>query len=107
MVENSARSDTIRMSPEITALMDELRDFLFERVYIGSVAKTEEEKAVRVLQSVAEHYMKNPGQLPAEFQPREASELPVRVCDYVAGMTDRYALMKYKEFFLPRSWLVD
>lgn len=107
MVENSARSDTIRMSPETTALMDELRDFLFERVYIGSVAKTEEEKAVRVLQSVAEHYMKNPGQLPSEFQPCEASELPVRVCDYVAGMTDRYALMKYKEFFLPRSWLVD
>lgn len=107
MVENSAGADTIAMSPGTAALMNELRDFLFERVYIGSIAKTEEEKAVRVLQSVAEHYLQHPEHLPAEFRPEEAAGLPVKVCDYVAGMTDRYALMKYKEFFLPRSWVVD
>ena len=52
MVESSLDSDTIRMSEEISALMNELRDFLFDRVYIGSIAKTEEDKAVRVLQSL-------------------------------------------------------
>ena len=106
LVENSADSDLISMSPEVGALMDELRDFLFERVYIGSIAKTEEEKAVRVLQSIAEYYLKDPGQLPPEFRPSDPAELTVRVCDYVAGMTDRYALMKYEQYFLPRAWMV-
>jgi dGTPase len=106
-VENSADRDVIRMSPETWALMDELRDFLFERVYIGSIAKTEEDKAARVLQSLASFYLENPGQLPEEFQPAQAAELPVKVCDYVAGMTDRYALLKYNQIFLPRSWMVD
>ncbi len=106
MVENSMDSDAIRMSDGVAALMDELRDFLFENVYIGSIAKTEEDKAVRVLRSLAQHYMDNPGLLPEEYRPKGDDELPVKVCDYVAGMTDRYALMKYQEYFLPRSWMV-
>jgi dGTPase len=106
MVENSADSDAITMSQGTAALMNQLRDFLFENVYVGSIAKTEEEKAIRVLQSIAEHYLKNPDELPAEFRPTEPSELAVKVCDYVAGMTDRYALMKYEQFFLPRAWMV-
>jgi len=107
LVDNSTDSDSIRMSDETGALMDELREFLFDRVYIGSIAKTEEDKAVRVLQSIADHYIRNPDKLPPEFRPENEEELPVRVCDYVAGMTDRYALKKYEQFFLPRSWMVE
>lgn len=107
LVENSADSETIRMSERVAGLMDELRDFLFDRVYIGSVAKTEEEKAARVLQSLMEYYLGNPADLPEEFRTEDPGELPVKVCDYVAGMTDRYALMKYEQFFLPRSWMVE
>jgi dGTPase len=106
MVENSLDSEEIRMSGETAALMDELRDFLFDRVYIGSIAKTEEDKAIRVLQTLAEHYLEHPDQMPAEFRPALEEELAARVCDYVAGMTDRYALMKYNEYFLPRTWMV-
>ncbi len=106
MVENSLDSDTIRLSEEIAALMDELRDFLFDKVYIGSVAKTEEDKAINVLQSLAEHYLNHPTEMPEEYRPGNEKELPTKVCDYVAGMTDRYALTKYGEFFLPRSWMV-
>lgn len=106
-VENSEDAEVIRMSPTTWALMDELRDFLFESVYIGSIAKTEEDKAVRVLESLAQHYMENPGDMPGEFRPTDEAELAVKVCDYVAGMTDRYALNRYKEIFLPRSWMVD
>jgi dGTPase len=106
MVDNSLDSDTIRMSEDIGALMNELRDFLFERVYIGSIAKTEEDKAIRVLQTLAEHYLDHPDQMPAEFRPGKGEDLATRVCDYVAGMTDRYALMKYNEYFLPRTWMV-
>lgn len=107
LVDNSLDSDTIKMSGETDALMDELREFLFDRVYIGSVAKTEEDKAIRVLQSISEYYLERPEELPAEFQPEDEAELPLKVCDYVAGMTDRYALIKYQQFFLPRSWMVE
>lgn len=106
-VENSTDSDVIKMSEEVAALMAELREFLFEHVYIGSVAKTEEDKAMRVLRSLAQYYTDNPGQLPPEYRPAVDADLAVKVCDYVAGMTDRYALMKYQEYFLPRSWMVE
>jgi dGTPase len=107
MVENSLGSDKIVMSGEISALMNELREFLFDKVYIGSVAKTEEDKAIRVLQSLGEYYLDFPEQMPQEFQPGAGEDLATKVCDYVAGMTDRYALMKYNEYFLPRSWMVN
>jgi dGTPase len=107
MVDSSLDSPEIRMSEQVSALMNELRDFLFDMVYIGSIAKTEEDKAVRVLESLAQHYMDNPHDLPGEFQPSPGEDLAVKVCDYVAGMTDRYALMKYEQLFLPRSWMVE
>ncbi|MBN1289820.1 MAG: deoxyguanosinetriphosphate triphosphohydrolase [Actinobacteria bacterium] len=106
-ITNSFDSDSIKMSRDTWELMDQLRNYLFENVYIGSVAKTEEDKAVRVLESLASYYLENPQELPPEYQAACYEELPVRVCDYVAGMTDRYALMKYKQIFLPRSWLVE
>ena len=106
MVENSLDSDTIRLSEEIAALMNELRQYLFDEVYIGSIAKTEEDKAVYVLKSLGEHYLEHPEQMPPEYQPGDGESLPTMVCDYVAGMTDRYALAKFNEFFLPRSWMV-
>jgi len=106
-VDNSTGSDDIRMSAATWALMDELRDFLFENVYIGSIARTEEDKAVRVLESLAQYYLDHPEEMPAEYRPESDSERALKVCDYVAGMTDRYALTRYGEFFLPRSWMVD
>lgn len=107
LVENSTDSDTIRLSDEAWALMDQLREFLFDRVYIGSIAKAETEKAVRVLQMLGDYYFEHTELLPPEYQPKDEKELAVKVCDYVAGMTDRYALMKYEQLFLPRSWIVE
>jgi len=107
LVENSFGRDEIQMSPKTARLMNELREFLFEKVYIGSIAKTEEEKAVRVLESLAEFYIAKPHEMPDEFQPKKEEDLYIKVCDYVAGMTDRYALRKYQELFMPSSWMVD
>jgi dGTPase len=106
-VDNSAEGDHIRMSEATWRMMDELREFLFENVYIGSIAKTEEDKAVRVMESLAQYYLDNPGEMPPEFRPESEDQRAIKVCDYVAGMTDRYALTKYGQFFLPRSWMVD
>jgi dGTPase len=103
MVERSRGTSEIRLGPEVEAALDELRTFLFDRVYIGSVAKMEEGKAVTMLRSLFTFYLEHPEEMPEEFQGGE-EELSVRVCDYVAGMTDRYADSKYREHFVPRSW---
>jgi dGTPase len=104
MVEESAGRDDILLSPAVASTLDELRQFLFDRVYIGSVAKEEEDKAKKVLRSLFLFYYKNPEEMPEEYLGGE-EDLRVRVCDYVAGMTDRYAMRKYYENFLPHVWV--
>ena len=96
--------DDIRLSPEVEAALGELRSFLFDRVYIGSVAKEEEDKAILVLRSLFRYYLEQPQEMPGEFRSGD-EDLSVRVCDYVAGMTDRYAMRKYHEHFLPHVWV--
>ncbi len=104
MVVESRDKDDIQLSPAVAAALNELRDFLFDRVYIGSVAKQEEDKAILVLGSLFRFYLEHPEEMPEEFR-GDGEELRVRVCDYVAGMTDRYAMRKYHENFLPRVWV--
>jgi dGTPase len=104
MVAESQGKDDIVMSEPVAKALDELRRFLFDNVYVGSVAKQEEDKAILVLRSLFGFYLEHPEEMPPEF--RDGSEdLRVRVCDYVAGMTDRYAMRKYHEHFLPRVWV--
>ena len=106
MIKESMDAGDIRQSPGIAGAMDELRRFLFERVYIGSVAKQEQDKAIGVLRRLFYYYMENPGEMPPEFI-YDSDELTVRVIDYVAGMTDRYALRKYEKCFLPSVWRAE
>jgi dGTPase len=106
MIVESREKDDIHLSPAVGAALDELRDFLFDRVYIGSVAKQEEDKAILVLSSLFRFYLEHPEEMPEEFR-EGAEDLRIRVCDYVAGMTDRYAMRKYHENFLPRVWVGD
>lgn len=104
LVESSRDKGDILLSEEVAAALDELRDFLFARVYVGSVAKQEEDKAIMVLRQLFHYYFEHPEEMPREFRDGE-EDLRVRVCDYVAGMTDRYAMRKYQEHFLPRVWV--
>lgn len=104
IIKESREKDGIYQSPEVAAALNELRDFLFERVYVGSVAKQEEDKAIMVLRKLFLFYLEHPEEMPEEFR-RGREDLRVRVCDYVAGMTDRYALRKYHEKFLPKVWV--
>lgn len=104
MVAESTGRDDIVLSPPVAAALGELRDFLFDTVYIGSVAKKQEDKAIMVLRSLFLFYYKHPGEMPEEYR-GEDEDLRVKVCDYVAGMTDRYAMRKYHENFLPRVWV--
>jgi len=106
MVENSRDSDIIKMSPECSQAMSDLRDFLMGNVYVNSPAKTEDEKAKEVLRALFFYYLDHPERLPSEFRCESQSDLPIRICDYIAGMTDRYALKEFEKHFVPKSWMV-
>ena len=77
----------------------------FEKVYRNPIAKGEESKARAILQQLYLYYMKHPEEIPADFQPQLDFEgMPRTICDYIAGMTDKYAIYKYNEIFIPAAW---
>ena len=107
IIANSMGKDSLQMQPEMEQAMLELREFMFERVYRNPVAKSEESKARDIIQQLYLYYEKNPHKLPADFQPQLDFEGIQRViCDYIAGMTDKYAVYKYSELFIPTAWQV-
>lgn len=80
---------------------------MFERVYRNPVAKGEESKAKEMLLRLYDYYFTNPQALPETFQPQMSFDgLERTVCDYIAGMTDNYAVDKYTEIFIPLGWQV-
>ncbi|WP_366924177.1 deoxyguanosinetriphosphate triphosphohydrolase [Metallumcola ferriviriculae] len=101
MIMNSSDKDRISMSDEVWQATDKLRTFLFENVYIGSPAKAEQDKAVRMLQALYQYYSENPDKLPPGWEQDGASQA---ACDYIAGMTDRYAIKLYQQLFVPRGY---
>ena len=107
MIENTLLTGTLGMQPDVAQAMDRLRTFMFARVYTNPVAKGEESKAKDMLCRLFEYYMKNPERLPPDFLPQlDFDGMERIVCDYIAGMTDRYAVYKYSELFIPATWQV-
>ncbi len=107
LVRTSMGKRIIAMTPSVEAAMLELREFMFERVYRNPVAKGEEVKARRIIQELYKYYLAHPEKLPEDFQPQlDLEGMPRVVCDYVAGMTDKYAVYKFEEIFVPSGWAV-
>ena len=107
VIENSTDQDRIQQSEEIGEYMNDLRDFLFQSVYHNPMAKGEEGKAQEMIRSLFAYYQRNPDDLPSDFQDIRARDGVDRaVCDYIAGMTDSYAVEKFEELFIPRAWTV-
>ncbi len=105
MVSHTMETGMLGMRPEVAKAMDDLRNFLFERVYRNPVAKGEESKARGMLQALYTYYSMHPEKLPADFVPQLDFEgMPRVICDYIAGMTDKYAVAKYEELFIPSGW---
>lgn len=103
---NWGEPQVIKMSPAVQAATDRLRDFLFSNVYIGSEAKREENKARHVVQRLYHYFREDPDSLPGEYLQRARSGDTERVvCDYIAGMTDRFAIRVYQKYFLPLPWV--
>ncbi len=105
MINTSREAEKITLSPQVEKALQELREFMFERVYRNPVAKGEEAKAQGMLKRLYEYYYTRPEAIPADFQPQLSLEGMERtVCDYIAGMTDKYAVDKYTELFIPTGW---
>ena len=106
IIMNSMGKNDIVMSEEIGGAMQDLRKFMFQKVYTNPAAKGEEAKAERLLCELYAHYMGHIEILPEQYQRMhsEGEKKERVVCDYISGMTDRYAVAKYREFFLPKAW---
>lgn len=105
IIKNSLDGKGIRMSGDFQEATGLLRAFMFDNVYVGSIAKKEEAKAERMVKELFRYLLHNPELLPLDFQksiPQDGIEQVV--LDYVAGMTDRYAVKKFQEVFVPVSW---
>lgn len=107
IITQSAGRDAILQSPACRDAMGELRAFMFEFVYRNPVAKGEEGKAQELLRRLFDYYRREPDKLPPEFQDIRMEEGVERaVCDYIAGMTDVYAVECFNAAFIPKSWSV-
>ena len=107
MILSSTEAGEICLSQPVQKALDDLRSFMFEKVYRNPVAKGEESKAKDMLQRMYTYYYEHPEALPADFQPQLSFDGMERtVCDYIAGMTDHYAVAKYTELFVPAGWHV-
>lgn len=107
MILTSSETEKILLSGPVQQALDDLRSFMFERVYRNPVAKSQESKAQEMLQRLYVYYYEHPEMLPRSYQsqiPHDGTERTV--CDYIAGMTDNYAVDKYTEIFVPSGWHV-
>lgn len=105
IVDTSYDKPFVAMSEEVGKATNDLRSFLFENVYRNPTAKSEEAKAQEMLIKLFEHYVKNPDKMPESYRKNIESEGVERcVCDFVSGMTDRYAIETYSDLFIPKVW---
>lgn len=103
MVETSAACDDIRMSDQVWDAMMELRSFLFKRVYTAPVVLAETAKADRLLESLFDYYVEHIDEIPREYRAISEGDPLAAACDYIAGMTDRYAKSCFKNLFVPSA----
>ena len=107
MICQSRDAQQIHLSEQVDKALLDLRSFMFEKVYRNPVAKGQESKAKDMLQKLYTYYYDHPEALPEDFLPQMSFDgLGRTVCDYIAGMTDKYAVDKFSEFFIPGGWQV-
>ncbi len=98
VIEHSMQVGVVRMDERSLAVMNELRDFMFRRIYLGPEQQRHIGEAIEVIRRLMDYHLEHPEELPASYRDTEA-DLVTQVADYVAGMTDRYALSTYERVF--------
>ena len=109
IIEHSQDKPEVAMSPEREEAMHGLRRWMFDHVYHDGIAKAEEGRAQQMIEMLYGYYMAHPEELPEESHRimEMRNETKERaVCDYIAAMTDIYAIDRFKELFIPKAWSV-
>jgi dGTPase len=105
---NSSPKNEIKLSTKVKKAMDEFRDFMFEAIYNSRQLDDERRKAKYVIHKLYDYYMAHPGALPQEFLDREERwGLQVTVVDYIAGLTDQFAINLFEKLFVPTSGIIS
>ena len=106
VIISSMDQPEIRMSEEIEEAMRDLRKFMFEHVYQNPRAKGEETKAIHMIENLYFYYEDHLELLPEQYriQMEKGDSAEQVVCDYIAGMTDNYAVKKFEDIFIPEAW---
>ena len=106
LITTSYEKNDIQMSEPVAKAMAQLRRFMFERVYQNREAKSEEKKAEALVQTLYDYYRRHLELLPEDFiRLVERGEARERVvCDYIGAMTDRFAVARYEDIYIPRYW---
>jgi len=106
IIENSLEKDYVSMSEEIGFYTNKLRDFMFERVYLNKKVKSDTDKAKFIIEQLFHYYMENFDKLPDEHKKiyNNFSAKEDIICDYIAGMTDRFVINLFKDIFIPKTW---
>lgn len=100
--------EEIKMDNCCSEQFDRLHQFMFDKVYTNPLAKGEESKVYGIVKGIYDYIVKNPEALPAEYRIVAWREgLERAIVDYIAGMTDRYAVEVYRKFYIPRSWAAE
>jgi len=105
-IANSVGINEICMGGQMRQTLTNLREFMFRKVYMSPIAIEEHEKAEKIVGDLYEYYMDHPDVMEGEFLQllQEGESLWKVVCDYIACMTDRFAVAKYTELFIPKEW---
>jgi dGTPase len=107
IIGNSFEKQKIIMSPHMEEAMKGLRIWMFNNVYKNEIPKAEEGKAQHLIVMLFQYYMDNPDKLPEEyriFMEKQGVSKERAVCDYIAGMSDSYSIVKFEELFVPKAW---
>ena len=93
------------MADDMWEVFDRLNTFMFQNVYLNPECKSEEIKAMELIEILYKHFCKNENELPAEYALIAKNEgIERAACDYIAGMTDHYAVEIFKKIYIPKGW---
>jgi len=98
VIEGALESGEVRMRDDVLADMNELRDFMFKRVYVAPAQRAHQAAAIDVIRHLMDHQLSHPEDIPATYRDNDADRV-TQATDYIAGMTDRYALRTYARLF--------
>jgi dGTPase len=100
VIESSAGSGEVTIDPAVLDSMNEVRDYMFRRVYLGPEAEAPKERAMRIITDLVDWFIAHPDEVPTSYKVDDSDDL-TRAIDYVSGMTDRFALRTHDAMFRP------